>query len=357
MYSLLRPLLFRLDAERAHERALSTLSWCARHPGALSLLRSVCAVRDERLEVTRCGLTFPNPIGLAAGFDKNGTAIPAWSALGFGFVEIGTVTSIGQQGNPKPRLFRLPLDRAIINRMGFNNEGAVAISERLASLGVGDRPVPLGINIGKSKSVPIEQAAEDYQQSLRRLWPYADYLVINVSSPNTPELRKLQDRQHLETILTVSKELCSHDRKPVFVKIAPELSWAHVDDVIELVESFGLGGIVACNTTLSRGGLQTSAVEAGGLSGRPLRKRSLELLRHICAHSTLPVISVGGISNLQDVIERLKAGACLVQLYTAMVYQGPRLVRELNRGLIAYVERQGYEAVEEIIASGISRPR
>jgi dihydroorotate dehydrogenase len=192
---------------------------------------------------------------LAAGFDKDGTALQAWPALGFGFVEIGTVTSQRQEGNPRPRLFRLPVDQAIINRMGFNNGGAMEIAERLASFEPGDRPVPLGVNVGKSKAVPIEQAADDYRRALAELWPHADYLVINVSSPNTPNLRQLQERQRLETILRVSEELAERDRRPVFVKIAPDLPWAQVDDVIAVVEAFNLGGIIACNTTLSRTGL------------------------------------------------------------------------------------------------------
>ena len=344
MYTRLKPLLFRSDAERVHELVMGALSWTAERPGALRILGAACTVRDPRLSTRAFGLTFPNPVGHAAGFDKNAVAVTTWAALGFGFVEVGSVTAHAQGGNPKPRLFRLPEDEAIINRMGFNNEGAEAVAARLTTLRkTGGVRVPLGVNVGKSKVTPLDGAPQDYLGSLRALWPHADYFVINVSSPNTPGLRALQERERLDELLgAVGEFTASQPPKPVLLKLAPDLNDAALAEVAELAVTHRLAGLVATNTTVSRGGLKTSLDESGGLSGRPLRARSLEVLHFLTGLGTgLPVVSVGGVATSDDVFTRLRAGACLVQLYTSLVYEGPLLVGRLNRGLLARLEREG----------------
>ncbi|CAA9566072.1 MAG: Dihydroorotate dehydrogenase (quinone) [uncultured Truepera sp.] len=344
MYTRLKPLLFKSDPERIHEHAMHMLSWAAEHPGALRLLGAVCTVRDPRLTTHAFGLTFPNPVGLAAGFDKNAVAVPTWAALGFGFVEVGSVTAHAQPGNPKPRLFRLPEDEAIINRLGFNNEGVEAVAARLSALReTGQVRVPLGVNIGKSKVTPLKNAPQDYLVSLRRLWPHADYFVINVSSPNTPGLRALQERGRLQELLSAVAEFAAYQPpKPVLLKVAPDLSDAALAEVAELAVTHKLAGLVATNTTVSREGLKTSLNETGGLSGRPLRARSLGVLHFLTGLGTgLPIVSVGGIATSDDVFERLCAGACLVQLYTSLVYEGPLLIKKLNGGLLERLERDG----------------
>ena len=344
MYRRLKPLLFRRDPERIHERVIQGLSWAAEHPGALRLVSAACSVRDARLETRAFGLTFPNPVGLAAGFDKNAVAVPTWAALGFGFVEVGSVTAHAQPGNPKPRLFRLPDDAALINRLGFNNEGAAAVALRLQTLRQeGPLPVPLGVNVGKSKITPLEAAPEDYLASLRQLWPYADYFVINVSSPNTPGLRALQERERLTELLgAVQTFRASHPAKPVLLKVAPDLSDHELADIAELAVKHELSGLVATNTTVLRQGLSTSLDETGGLSGRPLKARSLAVLRFLTSLETgLPLVSIGGVTDVDDVLARLEAGAVLVQLYTSFVYEGPFLLRRLNRGLLARLEQRG----------------
>lgn len=351
MYSRLKPLLFRSDPERIHERAMAGLGWSASHPGALRLIDTVCGVHDPRLTTRAFGLTFPNPIGLAAGFDKNALAVPTWAALGFGFVEIGSVTAHAQPGNPKPRLFRLAEDEALINRMGFNNDGAVAIARRLEALRQ-DLPVrvPIGVNVGKSKITPLDDAAEDYLASLRRLWPHGDYFVINVSSPNTPGLRALQERERLSELLSAVTEFAAtQPPKPLLLKLAPDLNSTELAEIAELALNFGLSGLVATNTTLARDGLKTLIDEAGGLSGRPLKGRALEVLHFLQSLGTgIPVVSVGGVASADDVWERLGAGACLVQLYTSFVYEGPRLLRQLNRGLLQQLEARGLGSLEEL---------
>ncbi len=356
MYQLVKSVLFRYDPEVIHEKVMSSLSWCGRHPGALRLISTACQFNDPRLTVKRFGLTFPNPVGLAAGFDKNAVAIPSWAALGFGAVEIGSVTALAQPGNPKPRLFRLPADQAIINRMGFNNDGAEVIARRLAKLNTdyGSLAVPLGVNLGKSKVTPLEQAAEDYLRSVQVLQPFADYFVINISSPNTPGLRKLQDKDKLADLLAViSSYESAASAKPILLKIAPELSFAQIDEILELVFNYNLAGIIATNTTTSRNNLSSSLDEAGGLSGKPLASRSLAVLKHLRAQlqDRLPIISVGGIFSAQDVYERLVAGASLVQVYTSFIYEGPLLLRRLNQGLLQLIERDGFSNVEAAIGS------
>lgn len=344
MYTRLKPLLFRSDPERVHERAMHMLSWAAEHPGALRLLGAACTVRDPKLTTRAFGLTFPNPVGLAAGFDKNAVAVPTWAALGFGFVEVGSVTAHAQPGNPKPRLFRLPEDEAIINRMGFNNDGAEAVAARLSALReAGGVRVPVGVNVGKSKVTLLDDAPQDYLRSLKRLWPHTDYFVINVSSPNTPGLRALQERGRLDELLcAVGEFVASQPLKPVLLKVAPDLSDVEVAEIAELAAKYRLAGLVATNTTVTREGLKTPVDETGGLSGRPLRERSLEVLHFLTRLKTgLPVVSVGGVATADDVFARLEAGACLVQLYTSLVYEGPLLVKKLNQGLLARLERDG----------------
>ena len=343
MYSRLKPLLFKSDPERIHERVMGGLEWAAHHPGALRLIDTLCGVHDPKLETRAFGLTFPSPIGLAAGFDKNALAVPTWAALGFGFVEIGSVTAKAQPGNPKPRLFRLPNDEALINRMGFNNDGAAVVAGRLERLqSNGFASVPIGVNVGKSKVAPLDEAAEDYLESLRLLWPHGDYFVINVSSPNTPGLRALQEQERLTALLSAVTEFAARQpRKPLLLKLAPDLNDTELAEIAELAVRFGLSGLVATNTTLAREGLKTHMDETGGLSGQPLKSRSLEVLTFLQSLGAgLPIVSVGGIATVDDVWERLSAGAVLVQLYSSFVYEGPFLLRRLNRGLVRRLERE-----------------
>jgi dihydroorotate dehydrogenase len=353
VYHHLRPLLFKLEPESVHNLTIDTLAFASELPGLLRLLRLSYGVNDQRLSTRVFGLTFPSPIGLAAGMDKNAAAIPAFLAMGFGFCEIGSVTAQPQTGNPRPRLFRLPHDQAIINRMGFNNIGAAAVAKRLAALRQsGVISAPLGINLGKSKVTPLADAPQDYIHSLNLLYPYGDYFVINVSSPNTPGLRELQDRQHLDTLLAQVMEYISGQQiaKPLLLKIAPELSRPQLDDVIELCLERGVSGIIATNTTTERRNLRTVIDEAGGLSGRPLGERALEVLSylHRQLQGQLPLVSVGGITTSDDVIGRFQAGASLVQLYTALVYEGPGLMRRMSGELLAWLEREGLPTLKEL---------
>lgn len=335
MYRLLRPLLFRREPERAHELALGVLGWASDRPFALRALAQAYMVRDPSLRVRAFGLDFPNPVGLAAGMDKNADAVPAFAALGFGSVEVGSVTAEPQPGNPRPRMFRVPEDEAIINRMGFNNLGAAAVAERLARVRErAEPPVPIGVNVGKSRSAPLDAARADYGRSLRLVWHHADYLVINVSSPNTPGLRELQRAELLSGLLDALAALRDElPHRPVLLKLSPDLDLRDLDDVVSAAEVHGLDGLVATNTTTSRRGLTRDPGEEGGLSGRPLGPRSLELLHEIRARTSLPVVSVGGIFGVEDVLDRLRAGATLVQLYTALVYRGPGLPGAICRAL------------------------
>ncbi len=341
MYELVKPLLFSQDPESIHDRVIAGLEWLSRRGPTLELVSRLCAVRDPRLEVEAFGLKFPNPIGLAAGLDKNARAVRAWAALGFGFVEIGSVTALAQPGNDPPRLFRLPQDQALINRMGFNNQGAEAVAGRLEQLyqRFGPSKIPLGINLGKSKITPLEEAPQDYLRSLELLWNYGDYFVINVSSPNTPGLRELQDKDKLEELLSAVMGFAG-SRKPVLLKIAPDLTWEQIDEILELIEAHKLAGLIATNTTIRREGLQTQIDQTGGLSGKPLQARSLEVLRYLVAHTKVPVVSVGGIFTAEDVWQRLEAGAKLVQIYTGFIYEGPFMLRKLCKGILGKLEAQ-----------------
>lgn len=330
----MRRTLFRLgsgDAEVAHERTLGALAALSRATPLLRGLRRLFAA-DAPRDVF--GVRFPSPVGLAAGLDKNGVALPAWPALGFGFVEVGTVTRHPQSGNPRPRLFRLVDSGAVINRMGFNNAGADALAARLRALGpIG---VPLGVSIGKSKVTPVEDAVGDYVYSLRVLRPYADYFAVNISSPNTPGLRSLQDRGALDTLLGALRG--ETHGTPLLVKIAPDLTDAAIGEVLEVCTAHGVDGLIATNTTVGRDGLvptdRARAAEAGGLSGRPLTERSREVVRFVHREAPgLPVIGVGGIGSVDDALRMLDAGASLLQLYTGFIYGGPPLVRAINRAL------------------------
>jgi len=341
MYRALR----RVPAETAHVIALWLIRAAGMVPGAAAALRRLLGPRDPALRVRALGLNFPGPLGLAAGFDKDARGVAVLGALGFGFVEVGTVTARAQPGNPKPRLFRLMADRAIVNRMGFNNSGAEAAAARLRRRSRGD--VIVGVNIGKTRAVPDEEAVADYVASARAVAGVADYLVVNVSSPNTPGLRDLQSTGRLKVLLEAVRDALEVS-VPLLVKIAPDLADADVDAIADLAVLLGLDGIVATNTTISRDGLTSPAAEvaaagAGGLSGPPLRERSLAVLRRLRERvgDQLVLIAAGGIETADDAWERLAAGATLVQAYTGFVYGGPFWPRQMNAGLAARIRREG----------------
>lgn len=354
---VVRPLAFRLDPERAHTLSIGALRIAA---PLLARLPSPLAVHDPRLRRSVMGLDFPNPVGLAAGYDKSAHAVGAWPGLGFGFAEMGTVTALAQPGNPRPRIFRLPTDQALVNRLGFNNDGAEAVARRLQK--ARDRSllgrIPIGINIGKSKVTDIDRAAEDYLASFRLLRRFADYLVVNVSSPNTPGLRELQDRDRLEKILAaLVAENALSTPVPLLVKLAPDLETPAVDEAVDLALALGIAGIVVSNTTLSRDGLASPpklAAQQGGLSGRPLTTRSTELVRHAAqrAAGRLAIIGVGGVFTPDDAWDKLAAGASLVQVYTGLIYQGPALARQINRGILRRMQREGLGSLDDIAKGG-----
>jgi dihydroorotate dehydrogenase len=325
---LVRPLLFSLEAETAHHFIIASLARASHFDPALRVLKRFAPPSKPK---TLFGLTFPNPIGLAAGLDKNGVALPAWAALGFGFIEIGTVTAMAQPGNPKPRIFRLPAQHAVINRLGFNNDGADAIAQRLRGLREGGRwpVIPIGINIGKSRTTPLERATDDYLYSFRLLRDFADYITLNVSSPNTPRLRELQEPEKLSELLCAIGNETGTAPKSLMVKISPDLSGAELKTILAVCEENGVSGIIATNTTLDHSLIPTQLDQAGGLSGAPLREKSTALLREIAARSTIPVIASGGICDADSAREKFHAGAQLIQLYTGLVYRGPQLLREI----------------------------
>ena len=342
-----KPAFFRMDPEHAHELAVNSLALLGRVRPLCAALERLHRLDPARHRPVECfGLKFPNAVGLAAGFDKNGRAWPAAAALGFGHVEIGTVTHHAQDGNPRPRVFRFAAERAVINRMGFNNAGAAALAAHLAKLpGPGRRTIPLGINLGKTKVTPLDQATEDYLGSFRLLADHADYVVVNVSSPNTPGLRELQDASWLKPLLAAlvnenkARVASGKPRRPVLLKIAPDLSWAQIDAALGVIADLGLDGIIATNTTLARPGFFSTVNEAGGLSGAPVQRRSTEIINYI-ARTTggrLPIIGVGGIMDEAGAAEKLDAGATLVQLYTGLIYRGPLFAAEIA---LALSERQ-----------------
>lgn len=349
LYERLRPALFRLPAETAHSLARTALSAGQRRPVA-NRLRDRYLIEDERLAVAVLDQRFPNPVGVAAGFDKNGRFPLALASLGFGHVEIGGVTADPQSGNPRPRMFRLPEDEAIINRMGFNNDGADRIGERLAHGPLPD--VPLGINIGKSKATPPERAPEDYRYTYRRVADHGDFFVVNVSSPNTPGLRDLQREEGLRAIL---RELREAGADPLLVKLSPDLTPGAIEDAIGVVEALGLEGIVATNTSTDRPETLRGRhrTEEGGLSGRPIEPRSTEAVRFIAERTDVPIVGVGGVFTASDAYRKIRAGASLIQLYTGLVYRGPSIAREINKGLLALLERDGFDSVEDAVGADL----
>jgi dihydroorotate dehydrogenase len=336
--SLIRPLLFKFDPEKVHYFTFSSIRLLSRL-GLISLSKSLYTVEDKRLEREVFGLKFKNPVGLAAGLDKNAVLYKELSNLGFGFIEIGTLTPKPQDGNPKKRLFRLREDSALINRMGFNNDGVEVAVERLKKNPKGKGHVLIGGNIGKNKVTPNEDAVNDYEICFDALYDYVDYFVVNVSSPNTPNLRELQDKEPLTALLKTLqyKNMAKPKQKPILLKIAPDLTDDQLLDIIDIVKTTKIAGVIATNTTISREGLVSeNKSETGGLSGKPLAKRSTEIIRFLSEKSgkAFPIIGVGGIHTADDAIEKLEAGASLVQLYTGFIYEGPQLIKDINKRLL-----------------------
>ena len=327
--------------ERAHHVTTSLFDTLISLPLVGSLLKSIYSLKSNQLEKEVLGIKFPNPIGLAAGFDKDGKYYKTMSALGFGFIEIGTVTPLGQAGNPQPRLFRLPKDQGLINRMGFNNEGVDAMVSRLKKHG--KQGLIIGGNIGKNKNTPNEQAVDDYEICFEKLYPYVDYFVVNVSSPNTPGLRSLQDKEPLTRLLSHIMKLRAQKETqiPVLLKIAPDLNFDQIDEVLDILEETKVDGIITTNTTISRAGLQTADTKIeqignGGLSGSPLRLRTLEVVQYVRSkNADIPIIGVGGVSQPQHALDLMDAGADLVQVYSGMVYSGPALIKNIKKALLA----------------------
>jgi dihydroorotate dehydrogenase len=355
----IRSWLFRQDPEASHESVVSILETIQESYLLRSLTEFFCDYQDPRLRIHCLGLEFSNPIGLAAGFDKNGRLTQVLPALGFGFIEVGTVTKRAQPGNPKPRIFRLPQDLALINRLGFNNDGADALAARLQRCE--KARLPLGINIGKNKETSVDLAIQDYLYSFAQLFAYGDYFVVNVSSPNTPDLRKLQERGRLSELLRSLSQLNAklatdaktHER-PILVKIAPDLSWAELDDVLTVIAETRVAGIIATNTTIERKELLSSseiAAQAGGLSGAPLAERANEIIAHIATHTEkkLPIVGVGGVFTAEDALAKFRAGATLVQVYTGLIYEGPMIVKRINQGLVKMMQRVRARNVSELV--------
>lgn len=366
----IRPVLFTQNAESIHNRTMAALNFVSRNELLCDATRSFLGAADLPIDIF--GLRFPNPVGLAAGMDKTAEAVPAWAAMGFGFTELGAATWHAQPGNPQPRVFRAIPEEAIVNRMGFNNPGAEAIVEKLAEWRSRGRwPAhPVGMNLGKSKITPLEKAAEDYANSFRVLRPHLDFFVVNVSSPNTPNLRQLQDKSALDEIFAaiqeqnVSRPASQSDHgsrnaehaKPILVKVAPDLTFEALDEILELVGPRKIAGIIATNTTIARPDAKDPAVqkvygETGGLSGKPLRARSTEVVRHLFRQTggQLPIIGVGGIFTADDAWEKIAAGASLVQIYTGLVYEGPTVVKTIVRGMLERLEKSGAKTLREVI--------
>ncbi|MCD1259098.1 quinone-dependent dihydroorotate dehydrogenase [Paenibacillus athensensis] len=361
LYSKLgKPVLFRMDPEKAHHLIIDGLSAASAVPGATQLMKAAWGVkRSPELATKLWGIDFPNPIGLAAGLDKNAKAVRGFSQIGFGFMEVGTITPKPQPGNELPRLFRLPQDEALINRMGFNNVGAEEMARNLSK--VGAHTIPVAINIGKNKTTPNEMAEEDYRACIRTLFEYGDFFVVNISSPNTPDLRNLQHGNDLyrllEAVMTemnLQRERHGGSGKPVLVKIAPDLSDAELELTVGTIKESGVSGIIATNTTLSRDGLtHVNREQAGGLSGKPLTKRSTEMIGKVYAmtEGKLPIVGAGGIFSAQDAYDKIRAGASLVEVYTALIYEGPTLLARLNQGLQTLLKRDGYTHISQAIGA------
>jgi dihydroorotate dehydrogenase len=338
--AIIRPLLFLIDAEKVHHFVFDVLKFASKVPGCQAVLKALFTFKDPRLQKEIFGLKFNNPIGLAAGFDKDARLVDELACLGFGFIEIGTLTPLPQSGNEKPRLFRLPADHALINRMGFNNQGVDAAVQHLRKR---KSRVIIGGNIGKNKLTPNENALDDYAAGFEALHSYVDYFVLNISSPNTPGLRELQDKDPLRKLLAHIKQLSLSKPvyKPILLKIAPDLIQSQLDDIIEILKETKVDGVVATNTTVSREGLRTepqdvASIGNGGVSGKPLAARSTEVIRYLRQHlgATFPIIGVGGIMTPEDAIEKLKAGADLIQLYTGFIYEGPAFVKRINKEIL-----------------------
>jgi dihydroorotate dehydrogenase len=336
-HSIIKPILFFFDPEKIHHFSFAMIRWSSKIPGISFLIRKLYNVEHPKLERTVFGLTFKNPVGLAAGFDKDAKLYKELSNFGFGFIEIGTLTPKGQPGNPKKRLFRLIADEAIINRMGFNNEGVDAAVERLKK----NSNILIGGNIGKNKVTPNENAVDDYIYCYEALFEHVDYFVVNVSSPNTPNLRALQEKEPLTKLLSILKKRndLKDQPKPILLKIAPDLTEDQLLDIISIIDEVKIDGVIASNTTLSRANLkskETLTKEAGGLSGKPVKNRSTEVIRFLNkkSNNSFPIIGVGGIHTPEDAIEKLEAGASLVQLYTGFIYEGPAAVRNINRAIL-----------------------
>lgn len=336
-HSIIKPILFFFDPEKIHHFSFAMIRWSSKIPGISFLIRKLYNVEHPKLERTVFGLTFKNPVGLAAGFDKDAKLYKELSNFGFGFIEIGTLTPKGQPGNTKKRLFRLIADEAIINRMGFNNEGVDAAVERLKK----NSNILIGGNIGKNKVTPNENAVDDYIYCFEALFEHVDYFVVNVSSPNTPNLRALQEKEPLTKLLSILKKRndLKDQPKPILLKIAPDLTEDQLLDIISIIDEVKIDGVIASNTTLSRANLkskETLTKEAGGLSGKPVKNRSTEVIRFLNkkSNNSFPIIGVGGIHTPEDAIEKLEAGASLVQLYTGFIYEGPAAVRNINRAIL-----------------------
>ncbi len=353
LYPLLRNALFSLDAEVAHERTAALLRLASRTPGMAQVLRQLFRPATRGLTQTVAGMTFAHPIGLAAGFDKHADLTHGMAMLGFSHIEVGTVTPRPQEGNPKPRMFRLPADYGLINRMGFNSVGMDVVAQRMAT-----RPLslPVGVNIGKNRDTELARATDDYLTAFQRLAPHADYVAINISSPNTPGLRQLHETHALHELLSALRD-ANQWQRPLFLKISPDETPAQIAQVVETALQTGISGIIATNTTVSRPDTLRSpfANETGGLSGMPLRDASLETLRHVARITAgqVPIISVGGISTAADVYTRLQAGASLVQLYTAMIYHGPSIAAHLSWALAGLLRRDGVTDIRQVI--GVAR--
>ena len=362
---LVRPVLFQTLAEQAHNHSLRLLSGATKSDALMNMMESFASSPPLRSNLQH--IHFPNPLGLAAGMDKNGIALPVWEKLGFGFCEIGGITGHPQTGNPKPRMFRAPSDLAIINRMGFNNEGLEKTIKQMVHWKTnGQWPSsPVAINLGKSKITPLDEAPEEYLQLLKALWPYGDFFVVNVSSPNTPDLRKLQQTEALREILqalqqgqnSLQNEHPKLPKRPIFLKIDPDMSRSNLDEIIDVVQGSALEGIVATNTTLSRPETKDRPnyphiySESGGMSGTPLKKRSTEIIRHIYARTKgeLSIIGVGGIFNARDAWEKIGAGASLIQVYSGMVYEGPTMARSIIEGIRNQMELHGFNSIQDIV--------
>lgn len=354
---VMRPLLFRYstgDPEKAHEKALALLHYVGKRERLARVIERFSAFEDVGLEQEIFGLKFRNPVGLAAGFDKNAVAIQGIAALGFGFNEVGTTTQYSQGGYPRPRIFRFPRDEALINRMGFPNDGADVIAKRLSEPKKGS--IPLGINLGKSMITPLDKAVDDYLYSLGKLYPYGDYFVVNVGSPNTPDLRELQEKEYLDNLLSVLQREVTNlvkqtntQRKPILVKIAPDLGWGAIDELLEVCLKCEVAGLIVANTTITRDGLSVATTKEGGLSGRPLWPKAISIVRYIAEHTkgAIPIIGVGGISGPEEAYEMLKF-ASLIQVLTGFIYKGPFIARQINKGLRELMDRDGIKRLSEL---------